>query len=62
MEIERAKKHDKITGYLDMHNKNILNVENLPDHKIDGEYSLIVKDVKSVVNKEYINLNCLKKK
>ena len=45
---------------LDMGNHNILSVKNLTDHKVDDAYSDIVKDLKSVVNKEYLNQNFLK--
>ena len=45
---------------IDMTNHKIFGLENNPDHKFDDEYSIIVKDVSSVVNKEYINTKCLK--
>ena len=48
-------------GNLDMGTNHILSVENLNDHKVDDAYSDIVKDLKSVVNKEYLNENFLKK-
>ena len=51
----------KMTGDLDMDRNHILYVDNLDDHKVDDEYGIIVKDVKSVVNKEYLNSNFLKK-
>ena len=50
----------KMTGDLDMDGHNILSVKNLTDHKVDDAYSDIVKDLKSVVNKEYLNQNFLK--
>ena len=50
----------KMTGDLDMDEHNILSVKNLTDHKVDDAYSDIVKDLKSVVNKEYRNQNFLK--
>ena len=49
-----------MTGNLDMDGHNILSVKNLTDHKVDDAYSDIVKDLKSVVNKEYLNENFLK--
>ena len=49
-----------MTGDLDMDGRNILSVKNLTDHKVDDAYSDIVKDLKSVVNKEYLNQNFLK--
>ena len=50
----------KMTGDLDMDGHNILSVKNLRDHKVDDAYGDIVKDLKSVVNKEYLNQNFLK--
>ena len=49
-----------MTGDLDMDEHHILSVKNLTDHKVDDVYSDIVKDLKSVVNKEYLNQNFLK--
>ena len=49
-----------MTGDLDMDEHHILSVKNLTDHKVDDAYSDIVKDLKSVVNKEYLNENFLK--
>ena len=40
---------------------NILSVENLVDYKDTDPYDYRVKDVKSVVNKEYLNENFMKK-
>ena len=51
----------KMTGNLDMDRNHILNIENLNDHKVDDAYDDIVRDLKSVVNKEYLNENFLKK-
>ena len=54
-------------GDLDMDSNNILKVkyilkvENLTDYKDDDPYDYRVKDVKSVVNKEYLNEKFLKK-
>ena len=45
---------------IDMTSHKIFGLENNPDHKFDDEYSIIIKDVNSVVNKEYINTKCLK--
>ena len=50
----------KMTGDLDMNENHILSVKNFTDHKVDDAYSDIVKDLKSVVNKEYLNQNFLK--
>ena len=49
-----------MTDDLDMDEHHILSVKNLTDHKVDDAYSDIVKDLKSVVNKEYLNQNFLK--
>ena len=49
-----------MTGDLDIDEHHILSVKNLTDHKDDDAYSDIVKDLKSVVNKEYLNQNFLK--
>ena len=49
-----------MTGNLNMGLKHILNIENLTDHKVDTDYLDVVKDLKSVVNKEYLNRNFLK--
>ena len=48
-------------GDLDMDGNHILSVENLDDYKDTDSYEYRVKDVKSVVNKEYLNENFLKK-
>ena len=50
----------KMDGNLDMDEHHILSVKDLTDHKVDDAYSDIVKDLKSVVNKEYLNQNFLK--
>ena len=50
----------KMAGNLDMNEHHILSVKNLTDHKVDDAYSDIVKDLKSIVNKEYLNQNFLK--
>ena len=39
----------------------IIKVENLTDYKDTDPYDYRVKDVKSVVNKEYLNENFMKK-
>ena len=49
-----------MTGNLDMYNNKILKMENLTDHKDDDPYEDIVKDLKSAVNKEYLNEKFLK--
>ena len=51
----------KMTGDLNMDGNHILSVENLDDYKDTDPYEYRVKDVKSVVNKEYLNENFLKK-
>ena len=51
----------KMTDDLDMDGNHILYVENLVDYKDSDDYNYRVKDVKSVVNKEYLNENFLKK-
>ena len=50
-------------GDLVMDGNHILSVENLVDYKIHAplDYNYRVKDLKSVVNKEYLNENFLKK-
>ena len=50
-----------MTGDLDMDDNHILSVENLDDYKDTDPYEYRVKDVKSVVNKEYLNENFLEK-
>ena len=50
-----------MTGDLDMDGNNILKVENLVDYKDTDPYEYRVKDVKSVVNKEYLNEKFMKK-
>ena len=50
-----------MTGDLDMDRNYILSVENLDDYKDTDPYEYRVKDVKSVVNKEYLKENFLKK-
>ena len=46
---------------LDIGGNNILSVENLTDYKDTDPYDYRVKDVKSVVNKEYLNEKFMKK-
>ena len=48
-------------GDLDIGGNNILSVENLTDYKDTDPYDYRVKDVKSVVNKEYLNENIYEK-
>ena len=48
-------------GDLDIGGNNILSVENLVDYKDTDPYKYRVKDVKSVVNKEYLNEKFIKK-
>ena len=49
-----------MTSDLDLDNNHILSVKNLNDHKVDDAYEVIVKDLESVVNKEYLNEKFLK--
>ena len=48
-------------GDLYLGNNNILNVDNLADHKVDDAYEDIVRDLRSVANKEYLNEKFLKR-
>ena len=48
-------------GNLDMDGNHILNVKNLTDYKVDDPYEVRVRDLRSVVNKEYLNENFLKR-
>ena len=48
-------------GDLDMDGNHILSVESLVDYKDTDPYEYRVKDLKSVVNKEFLNENFLKK-
>ena len=50
-----------MTGDFDNGGNNILKVENLTDYKDTDPYDYRVKDVKSVVNKEYLNEKFIKK-
>ena len=50
-----------MTGDLNMGMNHILSVENLNDHKDDDAYEVMVRDLQSAVNKEYLNENFLKK-
>ena len=49
-----------MTSDLDMDNNHILSVKNLNDHKVDDAYEVRVRDLESVVNKEYLNEKFLK--
>ena len=44
-----------MTGDFDMGSKNITNVENLTDYKVDDPLDCRIRDLSGVVNKEYIN-------
>ena len=48
-------------GYLDMGRNHILSLENLTDYKADDPYDYRVRDLRSAVNKEYLNERFLKK-
>ena len=50
-----------MTGDLDMDRNHILSLKNLDDHKVDDSYEDIVRDLRSAVNKEYLNEKFLKK-
>ena len=52
---------NKMGSDLDIDGNHILKVENLTDYKDTDPYDYRVKDVKSVVNKEYLNENFMKK-
>ena len=64
---EAVKKYLKLNGNnkmksdLDIDGNHILKVENLTDYKDTDPYDYRVKDVKSVVNKEYLNEKFIKK-
>ena len=47
-------------GNLDMGNKKIFSLETQDDHKVDDAYEDIVRDLKSTVNKEYLDEKFLK--
>ena len=49
-----------MAGDLDVNNNKILSLETQTDHKVDDAYEDIVKDLKSAVNKEYLNEKFLK--
>ena len=48
-------------GDLDMGRNHILSLENLDDYKVDDAYEVRVRDLRSAVNKEYLNEKFLKK-
>ena len=50
-----------MTGDLDIGRNNILSVENLVDYKDTDPYDYRVRDLRSAVNKEYLNEKFLKK-
>ena len=47
-------------GNLNLGNNYLPNVNNVDDHQIDDSYSVIVRDLRSAVNKGYLNANFLK--
>ena len=49
-----------MTGDLNMDNNDILSVKNLNDYKVDDAFEVRVRDLGSVVNKEYLNEKFLK--
>ena len=51
----------KMFGDLDIDRNHILNIENLTDYKADDPIDYRVKDLRSAVNKEYLNSKFLKK-
>ena len=44
----------------DMDGKRIYNLDTQDDHKVDDDYNDIIKNMKSAVNKEYLNAKFLK--
>ena len=48
-------------GNFDIESKKLLNLEVLPDAKIEDSLAITRKDFKSGVNKGYVNETCLKK-
>ena len=48
-------------GNYDLQNKKVYNLNTQDDHKVDDDYNTTVKDLKSAVNKEYLNDKVLKK-
>ena len=55
--LKVLKEHSQVS----QNNYHLQPIENLNDHKVDDAYDDIVRDLKSVVNKEYLNENFLKK-
>ena len=43
------------TGKYNIDSKRVDNLDTQDDHKVDDDYNDIVKDLKSAVNKEYVN-------
>jgi len=63
-----VKKGDPGIGYkltpddnYDLQNKKVFNLDTPDGHKVDDDYNTRVRDLKSAVNKEYLNDNFLKK-
>ena len=50
-----------MTGDLDMDRNHIPSLKNLDDHKVDDAYEDTVRDLRSAVNKEYLNEKFLKR-
>lgn len=49
------------TGKYNIDSKRVYNLDTQDDHKVDDDYNDVVKDLKSAVNKEYVNDKLLKK-
>jgi len=48
-------------GNYDLQNKKMFNLDTPDDHKVDDDYNTRARDLKSAVNKEYLNDKFLKK-
>jgi len=48
-------------GNHNLKNKKVFNLDTPDDHKVDDDYNTRVRDLKSAVNKEYLNDKFLKK-
>ena len=66
--IVKGEKRDPGTGFkltadgdYDLQNKEVYQLDTPDDHKVDDDYNTVVKDLKSAVNKEYLNDKFLKK-
>jgi len=48
-------------GNYDLQNQKVFNLDTPDDHKVDDDYNTRIRDLKSAVNKEYLNDKFLKK-